>query len=567
MGDKSGTIFCGLPELLKAIFGALDRFLKLTTPPREPARPPRRSSGRKWRARRSLDGFSQEVQDLFTGHLTTHRLMSMSKQICAQLSSRAKTSPVCMLPSYNHALPTGKERGTYLALDLGGSTFRVALVELSGRENAIKIIQMASWHINESIKLLEGRAFFDWMAEKIDEMLMEGSEKYGQDSVALPVGLSWSFPIDQTSVRSGRVIAMGKGFLCSNGTVGEDLADLIEEACRKRQLNVRIGAIVNDSSATLLSRAYTDASTRMSLILGTGTNAAIHFPVHAIGIEKFGDRPAEWFAQAKHVIVNTELSMFGGDGVLPKTRWDDDLNRNHIKPDYQPLEYMATGRYLGEIVRLIIVEAVKSAGLFGGELPVTMESPYSLDTSIVACIEEDTSPLLQRSSEFLQRQHEFTIPPTSSDLLFIQRVCKAVSTRAAAYLAAAIHGLWSLRNECESPLIPSTPKSPSAKEGLDSLRSSSHVMQDLARFQVTIACDGSVINKYPNFREQCQEYLNQLTQEDDILSPPSPSDTDELPVKGVVSSVRTLRAISLDPAPESAIFGAAVAVAIAASGR
>ena len=579
MGDKPGSVFRRLQDLFKNIFQLLDRFFKLSTPPPGAARTARRSSIRKWRSRRTLDEFSQEVEDQFTGHLTSERLALMSKQISAQLKSSAKTSHMNMLPSYNYALPTGREKGTYLAMDMGGSTFRVALVDLSGQENPIRIVRMASWHVDESVKLLEGRAFFDWMAEKIEEMLVGGSEKYGHDAVALPMGLSWSFPVEQTSVRSGRVISMGKGFLCSNGTEGEELADLIMEACQKRQLNVRMDATVNDSSATLLSRAYTDPSTLISLILGTGTNAAVHFPVHAIGTEKFGDRPAEWFAQAKSVIVNTELSMFGG-GVLSMTRWDDDLNRNHIKPDYQPLEYMATGRYLGEIVRLIIVEAVETAGLFGGELPVSLKTPYSFDTSIVACIEEDTSPLLQTSSAVLQKHHEFPIPPTSTDLLFLQRVCKAVSTRAAAYLASAIHGLWCLRNETECPLLPGTPQSSAQKDGLESPRSPSSATQGVgssSRLQVTIACDGSVINKYPDFRSRCQEYLNQLTQDDDDVTtssapPQSPAESDDLAATKAVavtvtSSVRAVPVptIFLDPAPESAIFGAAVAVAVAVS--
>lgn len=577
MGDKPGSLFGCLQDLFRSFFQILDSFFKLSTPSRAAPHTARRSSTKKWRSRRTLDEFSREVDDQFTGHLTSERLALMSKQIGAQLRSSAKSSHMNMLPSYNYALPTGREKGTYLAMDVGGSTFRVALVDLSGQENPIRVIRIASWQINETVKLLEGRAFFDWIAEKIEEMLGRGSEKYGYDEVALPMGLSWSFPVEQTSVRSGKVISMGKGFLCSNGTEGEELADLIMEACQKRQLNVRMDAIVNDSSATLLSRAYTDPSTRISLILGTGTNAAVHIPVHAIGTEKFGERPAEWFAQAKSVIVNTELSMFGG-GVLSMTRWDDDLNTNHIKPDYQPLEYMATGRYLGEIVRLIMVEAVDTAGLFGGELPVSMSTPYSFDTAIVACIEEDTSPLLQTSSAVLQKHHGFPIPPTSTDLLFVQRVCKAVSTRAAAYLASAIHGLWCLRNESEGPLPPSTPQSSSPKEDLESPRSRSRssTTQEVepSSLQVTIACDGSVINKYPDFRTRCQDYLNQLTQDDDDVTtssarPKSPADSDELATKKVAvtvtSSVRAVSAptIFLDPAPESAIFGAAVAVAVA----
>lgn len=544
----------------------------------------RRSFNKRWR-RRSLDDLVEEVEHLFTGHLSTGSLASMSKAISAQLRTSAKTSHINMLPSFTHSLPSGREKGTYLALDVGGSTFRVALVELPGNGEEMRILRMASSHIDEGVKALVGKAFFDWMAQKIEEMLQNGNEKVCKNTTPLPMGLSWSFPIEQTAVRSGKMIGMGKGFRCSDGTVGQDLRELIMEACRRRNLNVTLEAIVNDGSATLLSRAYADPTTRMSLILGTGTNMAVHFPVHAIAIEKYGERSPEWFAHADHVITNTEISMFGG-GVLRMTRWDNELNRNHIKPDYQPLEYLCTGRYLGEIVRLIAVEAVQSAGLFGGHLPASMQTPYSLDTAVLSSIEEDTSLSFQTSLASLQKHHEFRIPPTPLDLAFLKRVSHCVSQRAAAYLATAIHALWCLRNESETPILPATPRlttnNPNKNDiDHDSLKTHTNThTPDPIRLQVNIACDGSVISKYPTFRSRCQQYLNQLTHDavETASYPPSSSSSspsarmlpnfaasDDDPKKKMTATTSQLPSITLDLAPEGGILGAAVAVAVAVS--
>ena len=486
--------------------------------------------GVRWR-HRTLDDFAEEVDRLFTAPLSMRNMIVMSEKIRAQFRSCLQSSPVCMLPSYNHALPSGAEVGTYLALDVGGSTFRVALIELHGKGN-IKVLRESSAYIDNNVKLLEGTLFFDWMAERIESMLQEVGSSYGRGELPLSMGLSWSFPIEQTSISSGLVIHMGKGFLCSNGTVGQELGDLIVQSCRARNLNVQVDAIVNDSSATLLSRAYVDPQTRMSLILGTGTNVAIHFPVHEIGLAKFGIRPPGWFDYAKNVIINSEMSMFGGS-VLPMTRWDDILNRTHLRPDYQPLEYMITGRYLGEVVRLIIVEAVDTANLFGGELPHSMREPYSLDTSIVAFLEADTSPSLASSTALFQKQHTFPVTPSSEDLHFLRRVCQTVSRRAAGYLATAIHSMWCLRNDTEFPTSTTTIKEASEVTVVESEPESR---------SLSIACDGSVINKYPGFRDSCQTYLNQLTEQ---------------------TSGTTESSISLDLAPESAIVGAAVAVAVA----
>lgn len=493
--------------------------------------------GSHWR-RRSLDDFADEVDTLFITPLSTPKMLDMSEKIRAQFRHCLQDSPVCMLPSYNHALPTGSETGTFLALDVGGSTFRAALIELHGRDAEMRIVKEASSYIDKDVKLLEGTQFFDWVAGHIEKMLKEVGTDYGRGEVALPMGLSWSFPIDQTSMGSGLMIHMGKGFHCSNGIVGQELGDLLIQSCRKRDLNVAMAAIVNDSSAALLSRAYVDPKTRMSLILGTGTNMAIHFPVREIGRSKFGVRPEGWFDYAKHVIINSEMSMFGG-GVLPMNRWDDYLNRTHLRPDYQPLEYMITGRYLGEIVRLIIVEAVETAGLFGGVLPHSMREPYSFDTSIVACIEEDSSASMSASAAVLQKQHTFPSFPPIEDLRFLRRVCQVVSRRAAGYLATAIHSMWCLRNDVEFP-------AGSSVSDVKETPEITVIENEESAKNLSIACDGTVINKYPGFRDTCQAYLDQLCEQSHHTS----------------GSV-----IRLDPAPESAILGAAVAVAVAVADK
>lgn len=179
---------------------------------------------------------------------------------------------------------------------------------------------------------------------------------------------------------------MGKGFLAASGLIGKDLGDLIEDSCSRHGLDVQMNAIVNDSSATLLSKAYLDSTTRFALILGTGVNAAVHLPLHVFSPSKFGSRPNEWYDVAKHVIVNTELSMFGG-GLLPLTKWDEELNLHHKLPDFQPLEHLVGGGYMGEVVRLILLDGIRNAGLFGGVVPETLKERYSLDTEIISRME------------------------------------------------------------------------------------------------------------------------------------------------------------------------------------
>ena len=111
-----------------------------------------------------------------------------------------------------------------------------------------------------------------------------------------------------------------------------------------------------------------------------------------------------------------------------------------------------------------------------------------------------------------EKNHALAIPPTVAELRFVQAVVRSVSHRAAAYLAAGIHALWSLRL---------------STEGLH---------PDEAG-HVTIGCNGSIIERYPRFRSVAQQYLDDL----------------------IVSSGGASGSVVLEVAYESAIFGAAVA--------
>lgn len=185
---------------------------------------------------------------------------------------------------------------------------------------------------------------------------------------------------------------MGKAFRAADGLQGKDLGSLVEEACLRAGLSAKIHILLNDSSATLISQTYTHPSTRFGLILGTGVNMAGYLPLPLIGNAKLGERPKQWFEEARNVVVNTELSMFG-QGVLPRTRWDAMLSQGLPRPDFQPLETMTSGLYLGEVMRLVLLEAIETTGLFGGIIPAAFAKPYSLGTELLSMIEGCVSNL------------------------------------------------------------------------------------------------------------------------------------------------------------------------------
>ena len=143
--------------------------------------------------------FIDDVEKKFRNGSKTERLVALSDGLREQFQESLLESPLNMLPSYNHRLPTGDECGTYLALDVGGSTFRVALIELAGRKNEgkeSKILKIKSFKIDSPVKQLKGELFFDWMATRIEETLSGQTEGHEMSKAPLSMGLAWSFPIE-----------------------------------------------------------------------------------------------------------------------------------------------------------------------------------------------------------------------------------------------------------------------------------------------------------------------------------------------------------------------------------
>jgi hexokinase len=148
---------------------------------------------------KSVDEFLRDVENQFRRSKETSALVALSEGLREEFGKGLLDSPLCMLPSYNHQLPHGNEQGTYLALDVGGSTFRVALIELFGKNSEGKdstILSRNTFKITNDVKKLQGVLFFDWMAKRIGETLSGQDEGKDMSEAPLSMGMSWSFPIE-----------------------------------------------------------------------------------------------------------------------------------------------------------------------------------------------------------------------------------------------------------------------------------------------------------------------------------------------------------------------------------
>jgi hexokinase len=174
-----------LPSLIHSVFTSL------------PSRKRMRDAVRTYD--RTMDDLLREIQALLESPLAPAKLLHMSGKLQEQFAPKLQASDICMLPSYNDTLPTGLEQGTYLALDVGGSTFRVAVVELNGKHpgaKSMRIVTMKSYKIDNTVRNLRGIAFFDWMAEKIEAALSDPQVQNLNGTKTFGMGLAWSFPVE-----------------------------------------------------------------------------------------------------------------------------------------------------------------------------------------------------------------------------------------------------------------------------------------------------------------------------------------------------------------------------------
>jgi hexokinase len=192
----------------------------------------------------------------------------------------------------------------------------------------------------------------------------------------------------QNAVNKGTIHQMGKGFRIPS-ILNASLTDLLYDALESLRPRhpIRITALLNDAVATLLSHAFIRPTTRMGLICGTGTNATCLCPAPYLSEGKYHhEEDAGTNAWDDFVLVNTEWSMFGR-GYLPVTKYDQIVDEESDLPGFQPFEMMVSGRYIGEIVRLVCIDGVEEGAWSFNKVPVSWTQKWAIQTADCSKIE------------------------------------------------------------------------------------------------------------------------------------------------------------------------------------
>ncbi|TFY73041.1 hypothetical protein EWM64_g10971, partial [Hericium alpestre] len=300
---------------------------------------------------------------------------------------------MAMIPTFVHGVPDGTETGTFLALDLGGTNLRVCQVELYGDKTFS--LRQQKYKVSEALKTGEVTVLFDYLADSVDAFLTSSPTSAPNfvpgtpviEGDPLPLGLTFSFPVEQTALDQGYLLTWTKGFAAKKA-VGNDVVKLLQDAFDRKHLHVKCVSLVNDTVGALLSRAYTGGSCVLGAIFGTGTNGA--YVEQVSNIHKLRNNPV--YKKGGEMIINTEWGAFNNSRtVLPTTPFDNKVDRESINPHKQAFEKYISGMYLGEIVRNILLALIDAAPhpiLFKGKASEHVNKHYGLDTEILSLMED-----------------------------------------------------------------------------------------------------------------------------------------------------------------------------------
>uniref|UniRef100_A0A674AZA4 Phosphotransferase n=1 Tax=Salmo trutta TaxID=8032 RepID=A0A674AZA4_SALTR len=290
-------------------------------------------------------------------------------------------SSVKMLPTYVYSTPEGSEVGDFLALDLGGTNFRVMLVKVGEDEERVWKVETKHqmYSIPEDAMTGTAEMLFDYIAECISDFLDRHHIKHRK----LPLGFTFSFPVRHEDIDKGILLNWTKGFKAS-GAEGNNVVGLLRDAIKRRgDFEMDVVAMVNDTVATMISCYYEDRSCEVGMIVGTGCNACYMEEMRTVELVE---------GEEGRMCVNTEWGAFGANGELEEFRLEYDrvVDETSLNPGQQLYEKLISGKYMGELVRLVLLKLVNEELLFNGEASDLLKTRGSFETRYVSQIESNT---------------------------------------------------------------------------------------------------------------------------------------------------------------------------------
>ena len=400
----------------------------------------------------------RRLEEIFT--VDTQKLKAISDHFISELAKglSKEGGSIPMNPTWVMGYPTGYEQGTFLALDMGGTNLRVCEIILPEEKGEFDIIQ-SKYKMPEELKTGTGEELWGYIADCLQQFIEYHHE--GEKLDKLPLGFTFSYPATQEYINHGVLQRWTKGFDIE-GVEGNNVVPPFEKALEERGLPIKLTALINDTTGTLIASNYTDSEMKIGCIFGTGCNAA--YMEHASEVPKLD----HWKLDPdQEIAINCEWGAFDNEHkVLPRTKYDIIIDKDSPRPGQQAFEKMIAGLYLGEIFRLVLVDLHEQphVKIFENQDISALKKPYSLDASFLSDIENDPFENLQETHDNFDTK--LNIKTTKPELELIRRLTELIGTRSARLSACGVAAI------CK-------------KKGFKTAH---------------VGADGSVYSKYPHFK-------------------------------------------------------------------
>ncbi|XP_019096409.1 PREDICTED: hexokinase-3-like [Camelina sativa] len=380
-----------------------------------------------------------------------------------------------------------REKGTYYALHLGGTYFRILRVHLGAQRSYLDVQDVERHPIPSHLMNSTSEVLFNFLAFSLERFIEK--EENGSDSqgVKRELAFTFSYPLKHTSISSGVLIKWTKGFEISE-MVGKEIAECLQDALDRRGLNMHVAALVNDTVGALSLGYYHDPDTVVAVVFGTGSNACYLERTDAI-IKCQG-----LLTTSGSMVVNMEWGNFWSSH-LPRTSYDTDLDAESSNSNDMGFEKMISGMYLGDIVRRVILRMSQESDVFGPTTSVLSE-PYVLSTNSVSAMHEDDTPELLEVARILKDLGVPDVPLKVRKL--VVKVCDVVTRRAGRLAAAGIAGILKKIGRDGSG-------------GITSGRSRGEIQMQK---RTVVAVEGGLYMNYVMFREYMEEALVEILGEE-----------------------------------------------------
>jgi len=256
---------------------------------------------------------------------------------------KGEESCLKMIPAYV-GKPTGKEKGTFMTMDMGGTNLRCTKFKIEdGKFETI---------VEKKEKLISKEKNYDLTksdttAKQLFGFIADCMASITEQDESLYLGNTFSFPCRQVGINEAYLIYWTKE-ITTSGVEGQNINKLLADALKEKNIEIEPVALINDTVGTLLVAMYSYQDADIGSIMGTGHNTCYLENNHPINGGK--------------MIVNLESGNYNVG--LPVTKYDEIIDQNSQLPGSQLLEKMVSGYYMGSLVKEVCIDLSNNQALF-----------------------------------------------------------------------------------------------------------------------------------------------------------------------------------------------------------